>query len=84
VPPEQYGRPVLGVVPVWAGDPAEGRRAVAPLRRIGRPIADNLRPLPYLFLHRWWTAANSTACTGTGGPNGSRGWPTTSSTPSAG
>ena len=50
VPPEQYGRPVLGVVPVWAGDPAEGRRAVAPLRRIGRPIADNLRPLPYLFL----------------------------------
>jgi hypothetical protein len=28
----------------------EGRRAVARLRRIGRPIADNLRPLPYLFL----------------------------------
>jgi FAD/FMN-containing dehydrogenase len=50
VPPEHYGRPVLGLVPVWAGDPAEGLRAVAPLRRIGRPLADNLRPLPYLFL----------------------------------
>jgi FAD/FMN-containing dehydrogenase len=50
VPPEHYGRPVLGVVPVWTGDPAEGRRAVAPLRRTGRPLADNLRPLPYLFL----------------------------------
>jgi FAD/FMN-containing dehydrogenase len=50
VPPEQYGRPVLGLVPVWTGDPAEGQRAVAPLRRIGRPVADNLRPLPYLFL----------------------------------
>jgi hypothetical protein len=48
--PEHYGRPVLGLVAVWAGDPAEGRRAVAPLRRIGRPLADNLRPLPYLFL----------------------------------
>jgi hypothetical protein len=37
-------------VPVWAGDPAEGQRAVAPLRGTGRPLADNLRPLPYLFL----------------------------------
>ena len=50
VPPEHYGRPVLGLVPVWVGDPAEGRRVLAPLRRVGRPIADNLRPLPYLFL----------------------------------
>jgi FAD/FMN-containing dehydrogenase len=50
VPPEHYGRPVLGLVPMWAGDPAEGRRALAPLRRLGRPLADNLRPLPYLFL----------------------------------
>jgi FAD/FMN-containing dehydrogenase len=50
VPPEHHGTPVLGVMPVWTGDPAEGLRAVAPLRRIGRPLADNLRPLPYLFL----------------------------------
>jgi FAD/FMN-containing dehydrogenase len=50
VPPEQYGRPVLGLVAVWAGDPAEGQRALAPLRRVGRSVADNLRPLPYLFL----------------------------------
>ena len=50
VPPEQYGRPVLGLVPVWAGDPAAGMRALAPLRRVARPVADNLRPLPYLFV----------------------------------
>jgi FAD/FMN-containing dehydrogenase len=50
VPPEQFGKPVLGLTLTWVGDPAEGQRAVAPLRRIGRPIADNLRPLPYLFL----------------------------------
>jgi FAD/FMN-containing dehydrogenase len=48
VPPEHYGRPVLGLTLTWVGDPAEGQRAVAPLRRVAPPIADNLRPLPYL------------------------------------
>jgi FAD/FMN-containing dehydrogenase len=58
VPPEHYGKPVLGLVPVWAGDPTEGRRAVAPLRRIGRPLADNQRPLPFLFLQSMVDAGN--------------------------
>jgi FAD/FMN-containing dehydrogenase len=58
VPPEHYGRPVLGVVPAWVGDPAEGRRVLAPLRRVGRPVADNLRPLPYLFLQSMVDAGN--------------------------
>ena len=31
---------------------------VAPLRRVGRPIADNLRPLPYLFLQSMVDAGN--------------------------
>ena len=48
VPPEHDGRPVLGLTLTWVGDPAEGQRAVAPLRRVATPIADNLRPLPYL------------------------------------
>jgi hypothetical protein len=25
---------------VWTGDPSEGERALAPLRRIGSPLAD--------------------------------------------
>jgi FAD/FMN-containing dehydrogenase len=58
VPPEHYGKPVLGVVPAWVGDPAEGRRVLAPLRRVGRPVADNLRPLPYLFLQSMVDAGN--------------------------
>jgi len=58
VPPEQYGKPILGLVPVWAGDPAEGLRAIAPLRRIGRPIAEGVRPLPYLFLQSMVDAGN--------------------------
>jgi FAD/FMN-containing dehydrogenase len=58
VPPEQDGKPVLGLVPVWAGDPAEGLRAIAPLRRIGRPIAEMVRPLPFLFLQSMVDAGN--------------------------
>ena len=58
VPPEQYGKPILGLVPVWAGDPAEGLRAIAPLRQIGRPIAEGVRPLPYLFLQSMVDAGN--------------------------
>jgi hypothetical protein len=84
VPPEQDGKPVLGLVPVWAGDPAEGLRAIAPLRRIGRPIAEMVRPLPFLFLQSMVDAGTSTACTTTGDPSGSRSSPTMSSTCSPG
>jgi FAD/FMN-containing dehydrogenase len=58
VPPDWYGRPVIGLVPVWTGDPAAGQRVLAPLRRIARPVADMVRPLPYLFLQSMVDAAN--------------------------
>jgi FAD/FMN-containing dehydrogenase len=50
LPPEHVGRPVLGLVLVWAGDPADGEQAMAPLRRVGKPIADAIRPIPYAFI----------------------------------
>jgi FAD/FMN-containing dehydrogenase len=50
IPPEQRGRPVLGLVLAWVGDLDEGERAMAPLRRIGRPIADVVTPIPYVAL----------------------------------
>jgi FAD/FMN-containing dehydrogenase len=50
IPPEQRGRPVLGLVLVWAGEVADGERAMAPLRAIGSPIADVVRPVPYLAI----------------------------------
>ena len=50
LPPEHVGRPVLGLVLVWAGDLADGERATAPLRRVGSPIVDVVRPLPYAFI----------------------------------
>jgi FAD/FMN-containing dehydrogenase len=48
LPPERFGAPVIGLVLVWVGDPAAGERATAPLRRVGAPIADAVRVIPYL------------------------------------
>ncbi len=50
LPPEQYGQPVLGLLLVWAGDMAEGQRVIAPLRSIGTPLCDVVRPLPYVAI----------------------------------
>lgn len=50
LPAEQYGKPVLALVLVWAGDLAAGQEVIAPLRRIGSPIADVVRPVPYLAI----------------------------------
>jgi hypothetical protein len=50
LPPKRYGTPVFGLLLSWAGDIAEGIRATAPLRAIGSPLADVVRPTPYLAL----------------------------------
>jgi len=50
LPPDQFGKPVVALVPVWTGDLAEGERALAPLRRIGTPLADAISVAPYVAL----------------------------------
>jgi FAD/FMN-containing dehydrogenase len=50
LPADQLGRPILGLVLSWTGDPGAGEQAVAPLRRIGSPLADVFRPIPYVAL----------------------------------
>ncbi len=50
LPADRYGKPVVGLVVVWSGDIAEGERVIAPLRRLGRPLADAVRPVPYLAI----------------------------------
>jgi hypothetical protein len=50
LPRERYGTPVLALVIVWSGDPAEGERALAPFRAAGRPIADLVRLVPYVAI----------------------------------
>ncbi|HET6533876.1 MAG TPA: FAD-binding oxidoreductase, partial [Actinoplanes sp.] len=50
LPPDRYGTPVLGLLPVWNGDIAAGMRVLAPLRGLGTPIGDLVRPVPYRAL----------------------------------
>lgn len=50
LPAEEYGKPVIGLLLVWAGDIIEGQRVIAPLRRLGTPLADAVRPVPYLAI----------------------------------
>lgn len=46
------GRPVGSVGLVWIGDPEEGHRWLAPLRALGRPVAEHVEEMSYLALQR--------------------------------
>jgi FAD/FMN-containing dehydrogenase len=50
IPADQYGKPVVMLLVLWTGDPAEGQRVIAPLRRVGSPLAEVVRVTPYLAL----------------------------------
>jgi FAD/FMN-containing dehydrogenase len=47
LPESQHGRLVVFAMLAYAGDPAEGERALAPFREIDEPLADMLRPMRY-------------------------------------
>ena len=50
MPADRVGTPVLGLVLAWAGDPAAGERALAPVRAAAPPIADAVSRIPYVAL----------------------------------
>ena len=50
LPPNEFGKPALALIPVWFGDLEAGERAIAQLRQIAPPIADVVRVVPYLFI----------------------------------
>jgi FAD/FMN-containing dehydrogenase len=50
LPPDRVLKPAVVLVLVWAGDPAEGEAALAPLRQVGRPLADSVAVVPYVFI----------------------------------
>jgi FAD/FMN-containing dehydrogenase len=41
------GSPIVGVIPCYCGDLAEGERVLAPLRSFGNPVMDAIQPLPF-------------------------------------
>jgi FAD/FMN-containing dehydrogenase len=46
--PEWHGKEILAFAACYSGDPAKGQAAVAPLRAMGKPIADVIGPTPFL------------------------------------
>jgi FAD/FMN-containing dehydrogenase len=52
VPELLRGKPALGIVLCYVGDPAEGERVIAPLRAYGPPAADLVQPMPYTALQQ--------------------------------
>jgi FAD/FMN-containing dehydrogenase len=52
LPEELRGLPHVGVVGMWAGDPAEGERATRRLRELATPLLDMSGPVEYLDFQR--------------------------------
>lgn len=51
-PEPLHGQTVLVLIPFYAGDIKNGRAALQPLREVGDPIADTVRPQPYTVSQR--------------------------------
>jgi FAD/FMN-containing dehydrogenase len=47
IPEEHHGKPVVIALMVYAGDVEAGERAIAPIRDLGTPLADMVRPIRY-------------------------------------
>lgn len=58
VPEPARGKPAVGLVVSYAGPPAEGEQALAPLRQFGPPAADLVGRMPYVQLQQLIDAAN--------------------------
>ncbi len=53
------GKPMISVEACYAGDIEAGERVLAPLRSFGKPLADQVRPMPYLQIQTSADAANA-------------------------
>jgi FAD/FMN-containing dehydrogenase len=57
VPEEIRGKPVVGIIVCYAGDPEEGEKVIKPLRDLG-PAADMVGPMPYVALQQMLDAGS--------------------------
>lgn len=48
LPEDVHGRPVAGIAAMYAGDPEDGERAMAPLKAFGNPVADTITQKEYV------------------------------------
>ncbi len=47
LPKEVHGKPVVGVIVLYAGSIEEGEKLIAPLRQYGKPLVDGISPKPF-------------------------------------
>jgi FAD/FMN-containing dehydrogenase len=47
VPEWAIGKPTLAMIAFYVGDPEAGKPVVAPLKALGKPVADIVQPMPY-------------------------------------
>jgi FAD/FMN-containing dehydrogenase len=47
LPKEIHGKPIVAILACYSGDPAEGEKALAPIKSFGKPIGDILVRRPY-------------------------------------
>jgi FAD/FMN-containing dehydrogenase len=52
VPIELRGRPVVGLIVLWAGAVEDGPRGIEPLDALGPPVVDRVGPMPYTELQQ--------------------------------
>jgi len=48
LPADVHGKPIAAIAACWAGDPADGRAAVLPLKTFARPLADTIERKPFV------------------------------------
>ena len=48
LPAEWHGKEILIFAACYSGDPAKGQQAMAPIRALGKPIADVIAPHPFV------------------------------------
>ena len=51
IPEERHGEPFIAMVTCWAGDPAEGEKALKPIRDVAPRVAEMVGPMPYPALN---------------------------------
>lgn len=54
IPAEHHGQPCVAIAGPYVGGIATGEREVAPLRKLGTPIADLSGPLPWVEVQRFF------------------------------
>ena len=58
VPEEARGKPAIGMIVVYVGDPQEGEQILRPLLEWGEPLVKMVQPMPYVAVQSMIDAGN--------------------------